>query len=126
MSLSAEDHRAVRALVASMFPFFPSLISLPLLLILYNNIYYGHLILLILILLNASVIIIRPLSSTYPRAVSVAKFASLYIVSILSAVLIVETLFPLVWPREIRRRPGSFEELRKSTNKDFLKRRGSF
>ena len=100
MSLSAEGRRTVRAFLGGMAHFFPSFISLPLFLILYNNFYSGNLILIVLILLNVSALAIPLLPAASPRAASVAKFASLSIVSVVSAFLIIEMLFPFFWPKE--------------------------
>jgi lysophospholipase L1-like esterase len=100
MSQSAEGRKAVRAFGGGLVYFFPSLISLPLFLVLYNNFYYGNLILVVLILLNVSALMIPQLPGVAPRTASVAKFASLSIVSVVSAVLIIEMLFPFFWPKD--------------------------
>ena len=92
MSLSAEGRKSVQAFLSSIVYFFPSSVSLPLFLVLYNNVYWGNLILIVLVLQNVSVLMIPQLSGASPRVTSVAKFASLYIVSIVSAVLIIEML----------------------------------
>ena len=52
MSLPAKGLKAFRAFLISIVSFCPFLLSLPLFFILYNNVYYGNLILIILILLN--------------------------------------------------------------------------
>ncbi len=100
MSLSAEGLKAFRAFLNGMIYLCPCLFSLPLFLILYNNVYYGNLILIILVLLNLTVFIIPRVLVAPGRVVSVSKFASLCIISVISAVLIIEILFPFIWPRE--------------------------
>ncbi len=100
MSLSAEGHKAFRAFLSSILSFCPFLISLPLFFVLYNNVYYGNLILIILVLMNLTVFIIPKIVAAPARAVSASRFASLCVIGIVSAVLIIESLFPFIWPRE--------------------------
>lgn len=100
MSLSAEGLKAFRAFLSSLLSFCPFLFSLPLFFILYNNVYYGNLILIVLILLNLSVFVISKILAAPARAVSASKFASLCAISIISAVLVIEILFSFMWPRE--------------------------
>ena len=102
MSLSGEGLKAFRTFLSSLLSFCPFLFSLPLFFILYNNVYYGNLILIALILLNLSVFVISKILAAPARAVSASKFASLCVISIVSAVLVIETLFPFMWPRDTR------------------------
>ena len=126
MSLSAEGLKAFRAFVSGMVCFCPSLFSLPLFFILYNNVYYGNLILIVLILLNLTVLIMSKILAAPARAVSVSNFASLCIISIISAVLIIETLFPFIWPREYASVSGSLEKLHRLTCAEPTARRVLF
>lgn len=91
--------RMLHAVMTGIVTLLPVVGSTILFLVLYNNLAYGTLILVILILLNAAVLAIP--NARRPRvAVSWAKLGSLCTLAVLGAFLAVESLFPAVWPHE--------------------------
>ncbi len=79
---------------------FPSLASVPLFLILYNNCDCGRFILVFLILLNSAAVAASSRIFALPKAASMSRFASSCLISAFFAVLLIEILFPFVLPKE--------------------------
>lgn len=91
--------RAVMTGLATLLPVIVSTILFP---VLYNNLMQGTFILVSLILLNAAVLVI-PNGRRSRVAVSWAKMGSLCVIAIVGAFLVVELVFPAVWPHEYAR-----------------------
>jgi hypothetical protein len=100
MSLTATGLRALRASAKVFVPLFPSLPTVPLFLVLYNNCFYGCLSLIGLIALNLIVVVMPRLGFAHPRAISWGSASSFCMIGGLAAILIIETLFPVMLPKE--------------------------
>lgn len=100
MSLTATGLRALRAFARSAVPLFPSLATVPLFLVLYNNSFYGRLALIGLIVLNLTVFLMPHRGLAHPRAASWGRVSSSCMTGGLAAILIIETLFPIMLPME--------------------------
>ena len=100
MSLSAAGLSARRAFLGAVVPLVPSLATAPLFFVLYNNSCYGQLILVGLILLNLIVFAIPRNRFAYPRIISWGRVLSSSVTAGLGAMLVIETLFPIMLPME--------------------------
>ena len=100
MSLSAAGLSARRAFLGAVVPLVPSLATAPLFFVLYNNSCYGQLILVGLILLNLIVFAIPRNRFAYPRIISWGRVLSSCVTAGLGAMLVIETLFPIMLPME--------------------------
>ena len=78
----------------------PFAVTLAFFLFLYNNVYTGSLVLLILILVNLAIVLVPTKLFSDRRLITAAKPVSLCLVSVLGAVLMLEAVFPSVMPTE--------------------------
>jgi hypothetical protein len=67
---------------------------------LYNNVYHGRLILVVLMLLNLGMLLVPAGGGKLRSAVTWARFSSICLISVAAVVLVIEIIFPQVWPRE--------------------------
>ncbi len=79
---------------------FPPLTSILIFMILFNNYLYGRLILLALILLNVGLMLMLRLFVSLPDDRKPAILTSTYVIAVVAAWLLIETLFPMLLPKD--------------------------
>lgn len=81
----------------------PPVVTIVLFLILYHNLFYGRLIIIVLLALNLGFLLVPTRESRFGEAVSYAKIGSICAATVIVTLLCLELLFPAMLPREYAR-----------------------